>query len=119
MAKFCGNIGFAQTQETSPGVWTEEGVERKYYGDVQRNTRRWENSEHLNDNLVINNTISIIADRFASDHFFAMRYVRWMGAAWEITNVEVQRPRLILTIGEVYNGKTFEASDDSGRTFGV
>lgn len=118
MAKFYGKIGFAKSEETSPGVWTETGVELPYYGDILRNTRRWESGEHLNDNLVVNNMISIVADRFACENFYAMRYVRWMGTVWEISNVEVEHPRLRLTIGEVYNGKTFEAPGDSGESTG-
>lgn len=109
MAKFYGSIGYAETVETEPDVWVEKITEYTYRGDIQRNTRRWENGEHLNDNLNINNMISIVADAFAYDHFFAMRYVTWMGARWKITNVEIQRPRLILTIGGVYNGPTPDA----------
>ena len=78
-------------------------TERDYRGDVLRNTRKWENGEHLNDDLNVNNQISIVADAYANENFFAMRYISWMGAYWKITNVEVQRPRLILTIGGVYN----------------
>lgn len=103
MAKFYGSIGFASTTETSPGVWEEGITELNYYGDVIRNTRRLEPGENLNDNITINNQISILADPFANQNFHAMRFVRWMGTAWKITNVEVQRPRLILTIGGVYN----------------
>ena len=104
MAKFYGIIGYSVTEETSPGVWTESITERNYYGDVIRNTRRWQPGEGLNDNLTINNIISIVADPFAYQHFHAIRYVKWMGASWKIDNIEVQRPRLILTIGGVYNG---------------
>jgi hypothetical protein len=104
MAKFYGSIGFAVTTETADGVWTEVITEYNYTGDVLRNTRRLEPGENLNDNLTINNSISIIADPFANQNFHAMRYVKWMGASWKITNVEVQRPRLLLTIGGVYNG---------------
>lgn len=104
MAKFYGVIGYAETKETSPGVWTESITERNYYGDVIRNTRRWQPGEGLNDNLTINNIISIVADPFAYQHFHAIRYIKWMGASWKIDNIEVQRPRLILTIGGVYNG---------------
>lgn len=104
MAKFYGPIGFAITTETSAGVWTEVIKEYNYIGDVIRNTRRLEPGENLNDNLTINNSISIVADPFANQNFHAMRYVKWMGASWKITNVEVQRPRLLLTIGGVYNG---------------
>lgn len=105
MAKFYGVIGYADTVETAPGVWTEQITERNYAGDVIKNTRRWQSGENLNDDLTLNNTISVVADPFAYQNFYAMRYIKWMGASWKITNVEVQRPRLILTIGGVYNGK--------------
>lgn len=110
MAKFYGEIGYADTVEETPGNWQEQVIEKKYYGDVLRSTRRWESGEYLNDNLNINNTISIVADPYAYEHFFAIRYVKWMGARWKITNVEIQRPRLILTIGGVYNGPTPRAT---------
>lgn len=103
MAKFYGAIGYAETTETAPGVWSEGFTERNYFGDVIKNTRRWQAGENLNDNLVVNNIISIVADPFANDNIHTMRYVRWMGVAWKITNVEVQRPRLILTLGGVFN----------------
>lgn len=118
MAKFYGKVGYVEVTETAPGVWTETPTERSYYGDVTRNTRRLENGEHLNDNVVVNNMISIVADAYAYNHFFAMRYVKWMGAAWKITNVQVEKPRLILTVGGVYNGITVESSDDSGGDSG-
>ena len=106
MAKFYGVVGYAETKETeSPGVWEEQVTERTYYGDVLRNTRRRDNANgQLNDNLNIDNLISILADAYAYDHFFAIRYIEWMGARWKVTDVEVQRPRLLLTIGGVYNG---------------
>lgn len=106
MAKFYGVVGYAETKETgSPGVWEEQVTERTYYGDVLRNTRRRDNANgQLNDNLNVNNLISILADAYAYDHFFAIRYIKWMGARWKVTDVEVQRPRLLLTIGGVYNG---------------
>jgi len=105
MGKFYGIIGYAETSETAPGVWTEGITERNYSGDVIKNTGRWQSGAKVNDNLTINNSISIVADPFAYQHFHAMRYVNWMGVSWKVTNVEVQRPRLILTIGGVYNGE--------------
>lgn len=108
MARFFGTVGFIRTEETDyenhPGVWEPIVTEREYYGDVMRNTRRWDqNSGSSNDNLVINNTISIIADSYAYGHIGAMKFVRWQGECWKITNIEIQRPRLILTIGGLYN----------------
>lgn len=105
MAKFCGYIGFAVTEETVPGVWTDQLTERKYYGDILRNSRRWEKADSLNDNLNINNQISILADPYARENFHLMKYVKFMGSPWKVTNVEVEYPRLILTLGGLYNGE--------------
>lgn len=113
MAKFYGKVGYAKTTETAPGVWEDVITERNYSGDALKDTRRLEAGEGLNDNLTINNIVSIIADPFAYQHFHEMRYVQWMGAFWKVTNVEVQRPRLILTIGGVYNGDTGPTSSSS------
>ena len=104
MAKFYGNIGFAEAVETEPGVWVEEITVRPYYGDLVRNTRRLENSGGVNDNVNISNDISIIADPYANHNFHSIRYIEFMGAKWKVSNIEVQYPRLILTIGGVYNG---------------
>lgn len=103
MAKFYGEIGFSTTSETAPGVFTETVIEKRYSGDVLQNTRRWEAGEGLNDNLNISNMLSIVANSFAYQNIYAMKYIRWMGVLWKITKVEIQRPRLILTIGGVYH----------------
>lgn len=105
MAKFYGPIGYAETVETKPGVWEEQITERMYFGDLVRNTRRLQDSGMLNDNINVANEISIVADPFANENFHSMRYVEFMGAKWKISNVEVQYPRLILSIGGEYNGK--------------
>ena len=105
MAKFYGAIGYAVTEETTPGVWTERITERMYYGELVRNTRKIQTADQLNDNIDVANEISILADPFAYEKFHSMKYVEFMGAKWKITSVEVQYPRLILTVGGVYNGE--------------
>jgi len=104
MAKFYGKIGYVDTVETQPGCWNPQVTERSYYGDVTRNSSRFQSSGGVNDDINVSNTISILADPYANENFQNMRYVEFMGAKWKITNVEVQRPRLLLTIGGVYNG---------------
>lgn len=106
MAKFFGRIGYGEAQEGAPGVWADVIVERSYYGDVIRNTRKLSEGENLNNDLSVGNSISIVADAYANDHFFAIRYVEWAGVLWTVSQVEVQSPRLILSLGEVYNGPT-------------
>lgn len=106
MTRFYGAVGFATPTEMSPGVWDDVIVERSYYGDVIRNSRRLQVGEDVNDDLTVENSISIVADPYANEQFFAVRYVRWAGTLWEVPTVEVQSPRLILRLGGVYNGPT-------------
>lgn len=105
MAKFYGAIGYAETVKGKPGVYKDKITERMYHGDLIRNTRRLQTADQLNDNINVANEISIVSDPFANENFHSMRYVEFMGAKWKITNVEVQYPRLILTIGGVYNAQ--------------
>lgn len=104
MAKFYGAIGYAESVETKPGVWKDQITERMYYGELVRNTRSLQSSDQLNDNINVANEISIVADPFANQNFHLMKYVEFMGAKWKISKVEVRYPRLILTVGGVYNG---------------
>lgn len=107
MARYYGVIGFSDgSSETSPGVWDETIVERPYYGDVVRNTRRLQSGEYLNDNITVTNEISIVSDPYALQNFHAIRYIAWMGTKWKVSSVEVQYPRLILSIGDEYHGPT-------------
>lgn len=106
MSKFYGEIGYAVTKETAPGVYTETVEKRNYCGDLLRNSRSMQSSGQVNENINISNEISIVADPFAMENFHSMLYVNYMGANWKVSNVEVRYPRLILTIGGVYNGQT-------------
>lgn len=108
MAKFMGEIGYGVTVETPPdsGVWVDGITEVSYFGDVVRNSVKSQEGEHLNNDLRVQNSISIVADAYASEHFHAIRYIRWAGALWTVESVTVERPRLILRLGEVYNGPT-------------
>lgn len=105
MGKWYGKIGFAETIETEPGVWEDQITEHSYYGETVRNwTKKFQSSSGVNDNVNLVNGISILADPFAVKNLGNMRYVDFMGSNWKITDVEVQYPRMILTIGGLYNG---------------
>lgn len=110
MSKFFGRIGYAVNAEIRPGVWGDKLTVREYYGDVIRDTRQYQTSDSLNDNLNVSNQFSIVADPFAYENFHAMKYIEYMGTKWKISNVEVQYPRLILTVGGVYNESTTETA---------
>lgn len=104
MAKFYGIIGYAESVEVEPGVWEDRITEHQYYGDLIRNTRRLQSSDKVNDDITTSNEISILADPFAYENFHSMRYIEFMGTKWKVVNVDVQYPRLILSLGGVYNG---------------
>ena len=105
MGRFYGQIGFLITEETVPGVWEEQIVERPYYGDVLKHKVNWNSSEYLNDDIILRNDFSILADKFAYAQIGAMKYVKWHDACWKISSAEVEYPRIRLTIGGVYNGE--------------
>lgn len=102
MAKFCGAVGYAVSSKND-GIVVEEIVEKTYYGDVIRNVRRLQSADQLNDNITVSNQISIVSDPYALQNFHAIRYVTFMGTKWKVTDVDVQYPRLILTLGGVFN----------------
>lgn len=104
MAKFSGVIGYITQTETTRGVWQNTVVEKPYVGDVLRDSRNWQTGDKVNETYTLNNRFSIVADPFAFANLQFIRYIKWMGASWKVTNVEVQRPRLLLTIGGQYNG---------------
>lgn len=112
--KFFGPVGYANNVQTSPGVWVEQPVERNYYGDVIRASRELQAGDTINGDISVNNNISIVADAFANENFFDIRYVKWAGAYWTVTSVQIQTPRLILQLGGVYNGQTGGSQPNSG-----
>ena len=105
MAKWYGNIGYVETVETNPGVFVEQVTEHDHYGDMLPETRRLQSANQVNDDINIVNKLSIVADPYATEHYYSMRYAWYMGARWKITHVEVLYPRLILTLGGLRNGK--------------
>lgn len=112
MAKQVVTIGFRETVEVEPGIWAAKITERKYPSDIFRNSRRYEIGQKVNDDVQLNNQFSLIADAYAAQNYFAMCYISFMGAKWKITNVEVQRPRLLITAGGIYNGEESEEESE-------
>lgn len=110
--KFYGPVGFSETVEKRRGVHVQQPVEYNYAGDVLKRSVRYQNGESVNDDLNIQHQISIIADPYARKHFYAIKYVKWMGTAWKVNDVSVQYPRLVLTLGGVYNGATVDSVSD-------
>lgn len=105
MAKYFGTIGFIETKETTPGVWEPEVTKRKYFGDILELNRRRDTPNNINDDITVTIQISIVADSYAVNHFHSIAFIEYSGAMWKVANVNPQHPRLILTLGGVYNGE--------------
>lgn len=105
MAKFKGKVGYVDLVETAPGIWDEVPTEREYRMELIRNTSKFPTSGNVNNNVDVSCEISIVADPYANYNFHAIRYIEFKGAKWDVTSVEVKRPKLILSVGGVYNGK--------------
>jgi len=106
MAKFFGNIGYGIMTKTRPGIWEPVITVKPYSGEVLKNSRSLSPTSTLNDNIKLSNAISIVADPFANQNFQSILYIEYMGSKWKVSNVDVQFPRLILSMGGAYNGKT-------------
>lgn len=104
MARFSGAIGFGQQVEVRPGIWEDVVTEKPYFGDLVRTSRGQREGDNLHDDLTINNSVSVVADAFANENIFAIRYVKWAGGLWKVEDVTVRAPRLVLRLGGVYNG---------------
>lgn len=122
MAKYYGNIGFATQVETSPGIWEDAIVERPYKGDILRSNRRYDPSDNgINDNFTIGNTFSIVSDAYLYSHIPAMRYLEYLGAKFKITSVDIDRPRVSISVGGVYvsdepqTGLTVDTGEHTGE----
>jgi len=108
MAKFYGKVGYGINTEVpvGSGVWKDVIIEHSYSGEILRNSRNLVSASNtLNDNIKMSNEISIVATPFANQNFQSIRYIEYMGTLWKVLNVSVQYPRLILGMGDVYNGK--------------
>lgn len=109
MSRYFGYVGYVESVETAPSVFKEQVTERPYYGDEIIINRRLEKGEGPNDDVEIGNEFSILADAYAYEHFSAIRYITWMGQRWKVSKVTVQRPRLVLDVGGLWNGRTPES----------
>lgn len=103
MAKYHGYVGYADQVETRPGVFEEQIIEKEHFGDVLNSSYGNQTRSEVNDDLRLNNRVSIVSTEYAIKNYHLMRYATFMGKKWSISNVDVRYPRLILSFGGVYN----------------
>lgn len=114
MAKYVGMIGFVRNEEIEPGIWEDVVTEKKYRGDILKNNQRFAVSTSIEGELKITNQFSIIGNSYAFDHVSDIRYLEWRGNRWVVDTVEIEYPRLVMTIGGLYNGPQASTTEDVG-----
>jgi hypothetical protein len=103
--KYSGKIGFwIENVEVKPGVYKSKIVEKNYTGTLSWDNRHWQSTEYQNEDLRLNNSVSILSDMYMKENLASIRYITWKGSKWKVTNVEIGYPRITLTIGGIYNG---------------
>lgn len=115
--KYSGKIGFADEVEKEPGVWLPDIVEKHYFGEVSRFIAKSDQDAEVTVDQNVNNEISIIADTYAMKHIAGIRYICWLGVKWRVGTVQINYPRLVLSIGGLYNNVKTESgsADDPGN----
>lgn len=113
--KFSGKIGFwLGDKEVRPSIWNPEIEERPYKGDIIKNTRRFQNGESQNDDLVVSNRISILSDLYLRKNWSSIKYVIWNDVRLKVTSIDISYPRVILDIGGVYHGPIRKETTKAG-----
>lgn len=112
MSKYYGNVGYVEHIEAKPGMWIEQIIERPYFGDVDRDISHWQPTENLADDVKLNNQISIVADPYALDNYYNIRYVTFNNSKWKVSAVTLAYPRIVLNMGGLYHEQTTATSED-------
>lgn len=103
MTRFFGEVGYVTTTR-SGGVSEYIATERQYYGNELRSLRYFRQGESILGEVSQQTRISVLADGYMLENYYDIRYLMKAGVAWTVSSVEVERPRLILTLGDRYNG---------------
>lgn len=110
MAKYSGKIGYTHEEETSPGVWSAIETIREVRGDILRTASTFQGGEVVNKDRTLQNRISVIADAYLMMNFFEISWVEYAGTRWEVTLIDVVRPRIILTLGGIWHASTAQTT---------
>lgn len=104
MAKYAGLVGYVTDEENPPGVWSANTTVREMRGDVLRAAFVPQGTDRVNKNITLQHRISVVGDAYSFENFYAIRWLEFMGKKWEVTMAETASPRIILTLGGIYNG---------------
>jgi hypothetical protein len=106
--KLTGIAGFELDQverEDMPSVFESKVVTKKFRGELLGQIWRNQNSDKsTNDNLLNNNKISLVINKFFMNNIANLKYVEYNGVKWRVESFDIKAPRIHITLGGVYNG---------------
>jgi hypothetical protein len=109
MARFTGLVGYVTQEESVPGVWSQSETPKMMKGDIIRQSitngkgDRVADSGKVNDDVSLGHRVSLIGDAYAFANCFNMKWVQINGIKWSISSIEMQRPRIIVSLGGMWN----------------
>lgn len=110
MAKFAGLVGYVTQEESAPGVWSPVENPKPMKGDIIRqsstngNGSRIGDTGKVNDDITLGHRVSLLGDAYAFENYFSIKWVQIGSKKWTVTSVEMQRPRVIVSLGGLWNG---------------
>lgn len=106
MNRFYGTVGFVSTEEStsSPGVFEERVVEKRYYGEFLSSGYRRDDNQVINPNIHLSNRVSLLTDPYAFEHASYIAYVKIAGTKWAVSSIEFQGKRLVCSFKGIYEG---------------
>lgn len=110
MSKFTGLVGFITQEESIPGVWSPIENSKKMRGDLisssatNGNGSRIADSGKVNDDVSLNHRVSLLGDYYTFNNYLNIKWIQIGGRKLEVSSIELQRPRVILTVGGLWNG---------------
>ena len=104
MAKYAGLVGYVTQEESVPGVWSPVENPKLMRGDIIRQASSSQNDNKVNSDIALSHRVSLLGDAYAFGNYYNIKWIDIDGRKWEVTSIEIQRPRIIVTLGGLWNG---------------
>jgi len=110
--RYSGIFGFAESVETAPGVMTDVITEREFLGDVVQRTEAFNVQNSVLPEYRTTTSVSVLSDGVLAENYRSLRYISYMGENWSVASAVYQHPRLVVYIGDRYNGPLPQVEPD-------
>ena len=98
-------LGFSYTRDDGHGVWKQVNTEKVYKAEIT--SHKWylnREKDTPNVSYKTGESFSVLMDSFLQENLGYITYVVLNGVKWDISSIDVQRPRVHITPGGMYHG---------------